>query len=108
LKSIEKTVSAWKGDEQLRSRVLYSISLLSRKNVAAFLRDLVKRGAIERRHKDAWGKVRNNVMHGNLVMPWSNQEEDENIIALTELVHTLTREIAGATRDSNRPVEYPT
>ena len=98
LKSIKKTVSAWKGDEQVRSRVLNSIGFLSRKNVAAFLRDLVKRGAIERRHEEAWDKMRNNVMHGNLVMPWSSQEEDENIIALAELVHTLTRKIAGVSR----------
>ena len=98
LKSIKKTVSAWKGDERVRSRVLNSIGFLSRKSVAAFFHDLVKRGAIERRHEEAWDKMRNNVMHGNLVMPWSTQEEDENIVALAELVHTLTREIAGVSR----------
>lgn len=98
LKSIKKTVSAWKGDERVRSRVLNSIGFLSRKSVAAFLDELVKRGAIERRHEEAWDKMRNNVMHGNLVMPWSSQEEDENIVALAELVHALTREIAGVSR----------
>lgn len=98
LKSIKKTVSAWKGDKQLRLRVLNSIGRLSKKNVAAFLRDLVKRGVIDRRHEKAWDKVRNNVMHGNLIMPWSSQEEDENIIALVELVHTLAREIAGVSQ----------
>jgi hypothetical protein len=98
LKSIKKTVSAWKGDERVRSRVLNSIGFLSRKNASAFLRDLVKRGVIASRHAEAWDKVRNNVMHGNLVMPWSSEEEDENIITLAELIHTLTREIAGVNR----------
>lgn len=105
LKSIKKTVSDWKGAEEVRSRVLNSIGFLSRKSVAAFLRDLVKRGVIERRHEEAWDKVRNNVMHGNLVMPWSSQEEDENIIALAEVVHTLTREIAGVGEAPRRPGE---
>jgi len=105
LKSIKETVSDWKGDEQVRSRVLNSIGYLGQKTVAAFLRDLVKRGVIEQRNEEAWGKVRNSVMHGNLVMPWSTQEDDENIIALGELVHALTREIAGIARRSNGPVE---
>jgi hypothetical protein len=104
LKSIKEVVFAWKGDEHVRSRVLNSIGYLSKKTVAAFLRDLVKRGVIEQRSEETWDKVRNNVMHGNLVMPWSSQEEDENIIALAELVHTLTREIAGVTQRSNGPV----
>jgi hypothetical protein len=103
LDSIKDTVSAWKGDERVRSRVLNSIGYLTKKTVAAFLRDLVTRGVIERRNEDAWGKMRNNVMHGNLVMPWSSQEEDENIIALAELVHTLTREIAGVTQRGDGP-----
>jgi hypothetical protein len=34
-------------------------------------------------------------MHGNLVLPWSTQEEDERVIALAEMVHILTREITG-------------
>ena len=95
LESMKKAVSAWKGDEHLRSRVLSSIGLLSRRSMASFLRELANRGAIENRHAAAWNKMRNNVMHGNLVVPWSSQEEDETIIALAELVHTLTREIAG-------------
>ena len=39
--------------------------------------------------------MRNSVMHGNLVLPWSTQEEDERVIALAEMVHILTREITG-------------
>jgi hypothetical protein len=34
-------------------------------------------------------------MHGNLVLPWSTQEEDERVIVLAEMVHILTREITG-------------
>jgi hypothetical protein len=95
LESIRAVVSAWKGDEQVRSRVLDSIGFMSKSSVAAFLRKLVRRKVIEQRHEDAWKKVRNSVMHGNLVLPWSTQEEDERVIALAEMVHCLTREIAG-------------
>ncbi len=95
LESIRAVVSAWKGDERVRSRVLDSIGFMSKSSVAAFLRKLVRRKVIEQRHEDAWKKVRNSVMHGNLVLPWSTQEEDERVIALAEMVHCLTREIAG-------------
>lgn len=76
--------------------VLDSIAFQSKSSVSAFLRKLVRRKVIEQRHEDSWKKVRNSVMHGNLVLPWSTQEEDERVIALAEIVHSLTREIAGA------------
>jgi hypothetical protein len=95
LESIRAVVSAWKGDKQVKSRVLDSIGFMSKSSVAAFVRKLVMREVIEQRHEDAWKKVRNSVMHGNLVLPWSTQEEDERVIALAEMVHCLTREIAG-------------
>ncbi|UWZ85254.1 hypothetical protein [Occallatibacter riparius] len=102
LRSIKKTVSAWKGDENLRSRILSAIGLLSRRSVASFLRELANRGIIESRQAAAWNRMRNDVMHGNLVVPWSSQQEDETIIALAELVHTLTREIAGVGNGDRR------
>ena len=68
LESIRAVVSAWKGDERVRSRVLDSIGgFMSKSSVAAFLRKLVRRKVIEQRHEDAWKKVRNSVMHGNRV-----------------------------------------
>lgn len=100
--SIKAVVSAWKGDERVRSRVLDSIALLTKGGIPAFLRKLVRRKVIEDRHQDAWRKVRNSVMHGNLVLPWSTQEEDERVIALAEMVQNLTREIVGV-RSSSAP-----
>jgi hypothetical protein len=41
-------------------------------------------------------------MHSNLIMPWSTKQEDEHSIALAELVHTLTREIARASTEIQR------
>ena len=60
-----------------------------------FMRDLVKKGVLESKHEAAWNAVRYKVMHGNLINPWSTEEEDQQIIALAELVHTLTRKLAG-------------
>lgn len=104
LESIRAVVSAWRGDKQVRSRILDSIGFMSKSSVPAFLRKLVRKNVIEQRHEDAWKKVRNSVMHGNLVFPWSTQEEDEKVIALAEMVHSLTREIAGV-RSSTAPAD---
>jgi hypothetical protein len=95
VEEIKKVISAWKGDKKLKTRVLNSIAYMSEKTVGKFLGGLAKQQVIETRHESAWKSVRNRVMHGHLTVPWSTKEEDEHIISLAELVHTLTREIAG-------------
>jgi hypothetical protein len=59
----------------------------------AGLRDLVKRGVLDKSNEQAWSSVRHAVMHGNLISPWGTEEEDKRLLALTELVHRLTREL---------------
>ena len=39
---------------------------------------------------DAWYAVRNQVMHGNLVSPWSSQKLVERMRLLAELMHRLS------------------
>jgi hypothetical protein len=93
---LKKAIQAWQGNSGLKDRALSEVSRLGKKGVGKYLRDLVKRNIVESKHADAWNAVRNKVMHGNLVSPWSTEEEDEQIIALGELVHILTRVLAGA------------
>lgn len=38
----------------------------------------------------AWEKIRNTAMHGGMVIPWSDQEQDGRIFSLIELTHRLS------------------
>ncbi len=95
IKSMKKAICLWKGNKALKERTLQEVTRLGRKGAGKFMRDLVKKGVLESKHEAAWNAVRYKVMHGNLINPWSTEEEDQQIIALAELVHTLTRKLAG-------------
>ena len=95
IECMKKAIQARKGNKDLKARVLDEVSHLGKKSIGKFMRDLAKQGVLESKHEAAWSSVRNKVMHGNLVSPWSTDEEDEQIMALGELVHILTRKLAG-------------
>lgn len=91
LASLKKHVKAWKEDDALRSRVLNSLGMVRNRSVLRFLRDLADRGAVEPEQVDAWNGVRNAVMHGNLVSPWSTEEGELGLNRMLKLVHELAR-----------------
>lgn len=92
IKDFEKHICNWRGDITLRGKVLQSLSMAKKKSVAQYLRALRDRGILEEKQVEAWGEVRNHVMHGNLVSPWSSEESDSRLISLIQLVHSLSRE----------------
>jgi hypothetical protein len=92
INNFEKYIRGWDGDLALRSRVLQSLSMAKEKSVAQYLRVLCHRGILEKKQVEAWGEVRNHVMHGNLVSPWSSEESDSRLVSLIQLVHGLSRE----------------
>lgn len=93
IESLKTSITAWKGDEGLRSRVLAYIARAGERSVGRYLRDLTQRGVLEMRNEHAWSAVRHAVMHGNLVSPWATEEEDKRLLDLADLVHRLTREL---------------
>jgi hypothetical protein len=108
IESMKEAIRAWKGSKNLKQRVLNDVSRLKDKSVGKFLHDLVKRGVLEAEQETAWKAMRNKVMHGNLVLPWSTADEDAQVIALAELVHDLTRELAGVSiRQQRQKVHGP-
>lgn len=54
------------------------------------LKRLVKEGTLEERHQKSWTTVRHAVMHGQLVSPWSTEEDDQRMLDLADLVCRLT------------------
>ena len=93
IESLKTTVAGWEGDKGLRGRILADIARASERSVGRFLRDLVQRGVLAKNSESAWSSVRHAVMHGNLVSPWSTEEEDKRLLDLADLVHRLTREL---------------
>ena len=104
VKALGDLIEAWEGNADLKKRALTLFTLLGERGIASYLRDLVKRGVLLKRNTQAWSDVRNAVMHGSLVSPWATEQEDERILALTDLVHRLTRELIGEHVKRNSPV----
>jgi len=57
------------------------------------LKRLCQAGVVTQFQLDAWEKIRNAVMHGDLVSPYSSEEDDALLLALAALLHALTREL---------------
>jgi hypothetical protein len=57
------------------------------------LRELKTSGVVTADQLSAWTEIRNSVMHGNLVSPYSSEEEDGKLLALAAMMHALTSEI---------------
>lgn len=92
INDFEKHIRNWSGNLDLRGKVLQALSMTKEKSVAQYLRTLRDRGILEKKQVEAWGELRNHVMHGNLVSPWSSEESDSRLISLIQLVHSLSRE----------------
>lgn len=91
--ALREHTQAWVGDEGLKQRILDEIARAETRTVAKFLGDLRQRGILTAANFSAWKKLRNSVMHGNLVSPYSTKEEDQRILDLADIVHRLTRVI---------------
>jgi hypothetical protein len=57
------------------------------------LRELKSCGVIMGVQLKAWEDVRDAVMHGSLISPYSSADFDAKLLTLASLLHTLTREI---------------
>jgi hypothetical protein len=54
------------------------------------MRGLGSAGTVKANHVQTWYDIRNSVMHGNLVEPWSTEEGDRPLQQMLTLVHDLT------------------
>jgi hypothetical protein len=87
--SLKSVVKNWTGNSSLRSRVLNYIGGFKTKGINNMLKSLVGGDGITSEQADAWIKLRNSSMHGDMVMPWSDKEQDARIENLVELTHRL-------------------
>ena len=74
-----------------RGSVLNYFSRRTTKGLAGVLRSLTREGVISKPQTKAWETLRNSSMHGEMVVPWSDQEQDAQINHLVELTHRMAK-----------------
>jgi len=90
---LAEAIEKLKGADALKKRAIQAIQLTKGASTARTLRALQRRGVITPEQYGAWNDVRNRVMHGNLVSPYSNEDEDNQFSHLIAIVRALTREL---------------
>lgn len=91
IEGLRDAVKRWEGDNSLRSAVINYLNGFRTKGIAKTLRPLVDQGVITSEQVDAWSRIRNASMHGEMVLPWSDEEQHGRINNLIELTHGVSR-----------------
>lgn len=86
-------IKAWPGDGRLKQIAANAVHRTAEITTIRALRELSAAGVVTEVQLSAWQKIRNAVMHGKLVSPYSSEEEDTQLLALAGMMHALTREI---------------
>lgn len=79
--------------DRIVKRLKTSLATLPDLSTANAMRRLADDGIIRKSGVEAWKKIRNRVMHGELVSPYSSEKDDKNILELARVFHDLTREV---------------
>jgi hypothetical protein len=86
-------IDCWEGDARLKEPAKNAAARMLKMSAVNALRKLEQEGCVKRDEFDAWNTLRNRVMHGSLVSPYSSAEEDKLLLALAHLLHALTRRL---------------
>lgn len=102
--SIAKHIRSWTNSEKPKETVVRlkniatnAVHRAAEATPRHVLTELCRAGVVSQFQVDAWAKIRNAVMHGSLVSPYSSEEDDALLLALAALLHALTREIVRPT-----------
>jgi hypothetical protein len=93
VESFKAYVAAWSGDPRLIQPAKNAADRMLKTTAAIALRHIKKQGWITKEQLAAWEKLRNKVMHGNLVSPYSSAEDDDLLLNLSGMLHGLTRRL---------------
>jgi hypothetical protein len=81
------------GTSALKRRAIEAVLQTKGASTAGTLRALQNGGVITPEQFGAWNNVRHKVMHGNLLSPYSNENQDKQLEHLIAIVHGLTRDL---------------
>jgi hypothetical protein len=95
IEKLSAHIRKWTGDNNLKSVAVQALDRLKEMTVVRGLLVMRDSGRITKTQYQTWSSVRNSVMHGYLVSPYSSREDDTNVRELVGLVHSLTRCLVG-------------
>lgn len=93
ISDLVKHIKAGEGDDRLKKIAIDAVHRTANTSTTVNLRDLSSKGVITKEQYSAWREIRNSVMHGSLVSPYSSEEEDSKLLRLVNMMHALTREL---------------
>lgn len=105
--TFKKYLDKWDGDPRLIQPAKNAADRVLKTTAAIALRHLEKEGWVTRDERTAWEKLRNKVMHGKLVSPYSSAEDDKLLLDLSGLLHGLTRRLMNGV-DPDAPLMHQT
>ncbi len=100
-------ISAGAGDLRLKTIAINAVTRTAEMTTIRVLRDLKAAGVVTDDQLKAWEEIRNSVMHGSLVSPYSSESEDAKLLALAAMLHALTTEILRRSATSSKHVASP-
>jgi hypothetical protein len=83
-------LKGWDGSVELAETAKRAVARLPHTSAAQALRSLVATGVVHRDEYAAWDTLRNRVMHGHLVSPYSSAKNDKLLLDLAGLCRALT------------------
>ncbi|MBV7518865.1 hypothetical protein [Ensifer sp. ENS12] len=87
-------IDLWSGAKRLKDAAENAVRGADLISTPRALLTLADGGVGTRPQVASWKKVRNSVMHGELVSPYSSEEDDQIFFELADLLRALTREAA--------------
>lgn len=100
-------IDLWTGDPRLKEPAKAASSRILETSAAIGLRQLRSAGWVTADQYEAWRTLRNNVMHGALVSPYSSAKDDKLLLDLSGLLHALTRRIIASVEPSTGMISVP-
>lgn len=88
-----KHIEEWNGGDGLKEIAVSAINRSVEKTTPKILRALRGSNVVTKDQIAAWQRVRNSVVHGHLISPYSSAKEDAHILAIAKMFHALTGEV---------------
>lgn len=73
-------ISSWSGDDRLKENAINAVRRSLKTTTIVGLRRILSDGFISKAQLKAWRSIRNSVMHGSLISPYSSEEEDSKLM----------------------------
>jgi hypothetical protein len=97
IEAVTKHVASYKPENDTQARLkklaTNAVTRDSTINTSRAMRALETAGLISKTQFAAWNDIRHAVMHGSMLSPYSNAEEDQKLLQLSSMMHALTREL---------------